>query len=282
MTATRPAGQRLRIDPRIRERRRDVARSAGRRRLRMIVALFVVGSVGFSIRLLLSSSWLSVHSVSISGSSKYSSAQIMAAGKLVVGEPLIYVNSSLAAKRIESLPWISTARVIKKWPDALQVDLSSRVPIAELYGPTGPYGAVDLTGRVIQLGQLPGTGGPNSIISLCYRSAVSSSKALADLKTCVNPPIPAGGNLPGSYDPLLRLAGAVRASSLRADVHELVSSSPSHLYAVLSDGVAVRFGSDAALSQKLRALELIRSQVSTAGYSTIDVRVPSEPVLSHW
>ena len=136
---------------------------------------------------------------------------------------------------------------------------------------------VDSTGRVL-------ADQPTSavkLVTMCMYDGVTSSKVLAQASGCKPENFVPGSFLPASFNPLLHLASALKANPV-ASFSELALSASGELDGRLASGVAVRFGSDSQLSQKLRALQLLLAHASTAGYTTIDVRVPQEPVLSNW
>ena len=68
--------------------------------------------------------------------------------------PLIDIDTASAAKRIEALPWIKSARVSVHWPDSVSVGVTERTAVAVVRGPergTSPilWALVDSTGRVL-------------------------------------------------------------------------------------------------------------------------------------
>ena len=277
MTATKQETRKMRIDPRIRERRNKVARSKGRRRLYLIVALFIFLGGYFAVRALLRTSIFSVQKIEVSGSTHYSSAALIAQSGIPMGFPLTEVNPQRVVQRIEQLSWNGAVIVKKKWPSTLQISVKNRVAVGVV--PASPTTSllVDQTGRVLAV--QPSSAG--KFLRLCLMADIPSSKSLLQGTGCQYQSTGLASYISPSFSPLLQLSVALRSSPV-ASFSLLAASSTGEIDGELSNGAAVRFGSTSQLNQKLRALQLLLSQASTAGYTTVDLRVPQEPVLSNW
>lgn len=277
MTATKQDATKPPIDPRIRERRNTVARSEGRKRLYLLLAVLVAIGGYFAARALLRTSLFSVQKFEIIGGSHYSKSALISQSGVGTGFPLTEVNPQVVARRLEQLPWDGAVTVKKMWPNTLQVSIKDRTALAVIPQSSKMQLLVDSTGRVLAL--QPSSKG--KWLPVCMMASIPSSKALAQVNGCEFQNIAAGSFLPPSFSPLLEAAAALRANPV-ASFSELALSSSGEIDGRLASGVAVRFGSVSQLNSKLRALQLLLSQASTAGYSTIDLRVPTEPVLSNW
>ncbi len=277
MTATRQSEKRLRIDPRIKERRNKVARLKGRRRLYVILAIFALIGSYFLVRALLRTSLFAVRKIEIVGASHYPDSVLASQSGIPIGFPLTAVNPEKVAKRIEQLPWDGAATVRKKWPNTLEISVKERSALAVVPQSPKTELLVDSTGRV--LATQPSSNG--KWLSLCLMGSIPSSKALAQPNSCQLQNVRPGSFVPSSFAPLLKVASALHADPA-AGFSEVAISTSGEIDGRLANGLAVRFGPDTQLSQKLRALQLILTQASTKGYSTVDLRVPQEPVLSNW
>ncbi|TAN21747.1 MAG: FtsQ-type POTRA domain-containing protein [Actinomycetota bacterium] len=277
MTATAEHGKSIRIDPRIRERRNKVARSQGRRRLYVIVAILVAMGGYFAVRAILRTSIFAVRQIEVTGSTHYSNSLLVAQSGIPIGYPLTEVNPALISQRMEQLSWIGPVTVRKEWPGRLKITVRERKVLAFIPESSASNLEVDNTGRVLATVR----SGVGKSIKLCVMPDIASSKALVQSAACKAQATPVGSYVSGKLDPLLAIDAALHSTPV-ADFSELATSNSGEIDGVLANGVAVRFGSTAQLQQKLRALQLILSQASTAGYATIDLRSPLEPVLSNW
>ncbi len=277
MTATEHEARKMRIDPRIRERRNKVARSKGRKRLYLIVAVFIVIGGYFAVRALLRTSMFSVQKIEVSGSTHYPSAALISQSGIPLGFPLTEVNPQSVVQRIEELSWNGSVIVKKKWPSTLQIFVRNRVALSVVPASSTTSLVVDQTGRVLAV--QPSSAG--KLLRLCLMANIPSSKALGQGTGCEYQSTGLASYISPLFKPLLQLSLALRSDPV-ASFSELAASSTGEIDGELSNGVAVRFGSTSKLDQKLRALQLLLSEASTAGYSTIDLRVPQEPVLSNW
>lgn len=67
--------------------------------------------------------------VEVLGASHYSQQEILALANLERGDPLLWVNGWRSRALVQD-PWISRARIIRHWPDALSVAVWEREPFA--------------------------------------------------------------------------------------------------------------------------------------------------------
>lgn len=266
------------IDPRIRERRNKVLRSTGRRRLYAIAAVILTFVLILVLHLLLRTSIFSVQTINVYGSTHYSKGSIISSSGVLPGTPLTEIDPKVVAKRLESMPWNAAVTVQKKWPSTLNISVTGRFPLVVIAESATTDLLIDSTGRVLTQQSSASSG---NWIRLCLSSNISSSKQLKSQAGCTFQSVPVGSFISTKYRPLLAVASALRSSHF-SQITELALSSNGGIDGLLRTGVAVRFGSTSQLDQKIRSLGLILKQASIAGYSTIDVRVPAEPVLSNW
>ena len=122
----RPA--RPRIDPRFRERRIEVIRAAGRRRLRVtLVVTSVVVALGLGY-LTVHSPLLDVDRVEVVGAHREPITEILAAGGVHKGAPLLLVNTGAVSHRIARLRWVAGVQVHRKLPGTLEYVVTEYLP----------------------------------------------------------------------------------------------------------------------------------------------------------
>jgi cell division protein FtsQ len=257
--AGRPGGRHQReIDPRITERRVGVARAAGRRRLKGLVAALVVVALGAGLFALAHSPLVSARLVTVSGARHTTTAEILAAGGLAGDPPLIDINTLAAAHAIERLPWVKTASVSVSFPSSARVVVTERHAVAVVGRKPGGEALLDVTGRV--LADVPG-----------------HVAGLVTIEGLAPPPAPGGRERDAAA--LLATAAALPAS-LVARVVALRVERGLGVVAVLRGAPRAILGSDSELAEKMVALATVLSRVSLQGIATIDLRAPSDPVLT--
>lgn len=157
------------IDPRLAERRREVAEDRARRKVgRLLKFLIAIALLGGGVWILLSP-LLSIEEVLTSGIAASSADEVLANSGVVPGTPLILIRSGEIESLLEDDPWVSAASVDLDWPNRVVVTIEERVPVAWLETDDGwgfyavdgvQLGAApepDPTMPWIQLGAMPGS-----------------------------------------------------------------------------------------------------------------------------
>lgn len=139
------------IDPRIRARRVEVRRSEGRKRLRVVMILGAVLGVAVLALGLLFTPLLDVDRFTVAGQFRTDPADIVAAGGIEQGAPLLTADLAAAADRIEALPWVAEATARRRWPGTVRYRVVERVPAAAVAAADGTWVAVDGEGQVLAL-----------------------------------------------------------------------------------------------------------------------------------
>jgi cell division protein FtsQ len=140
------------IDPRLAERRREVAEDRARRKVsRLLKFLIAIGLVGAGVWLLLSP-LLSVEEVITSGIGASSADEVLANSGVVPGTPLILIRSGEIESLLEDDPWVGAASVDLDWPNRVVVTIEERLPVAWLETEDG-WGFYAVDG--VQLGSAP-------------------------------------------------------------------------------------------------------------------------------
>ena len=146
------------IDPRIRERRIEVIREAGRRRLRItlvIASTIVVLGLAY---LTVHSPLLDVDHIRVSGATREGSAAIVKAAGLEKGAPMFWVDSGRIAARLERLPWVAHARVERDFPGSVKIAVTEYKPTAYVRVAADRVALVAATGHVIAFARAPTPG----------------------------------------------------------------------------------------------------------------------------
>jgi cell division septal protein FtsQ len=240
----------------MRARRIEVRRDHGRRRLRRVVVLGVVlavVAVAFGIS---QSPLLAVDHLRVTGSPHTPEASVLAAGGVHRGDPLVGVHPGAVAHRIEALPWVDHASVVRRWSGTVLVKITERRPVAVVAGSAGRF-VVDADGRVLAPAGAAGSTG-DAVPVLVGRVAIHP-----------------GGSLGGRWALTLRIAGALPPSLRR----EVATVGGSRL--TLRSGTEVTLCDGTQLATKVRSIRAVLADLAASGdVGRLNVCVPSAPALT--
>jgi cell division protein FtsQ len=242
--------------PRIRRRRLAVQRDRGRRRLHRVTWVLAVVATVVTGAALAQTPLLDVDRVQVAGADRTAVATVRWAAGIARGDALLTLDEAGAEQRVEELPWVAEADVVRDWPGTVRVAVTERTPAALVQLGTGlPPAVVDAHGRVLDVG------GP----------------VPPGLVTVTRGPgrLTEGATVPATVRDALRVAVGAAERAPGA----VVSVSPD-LEATLAGGGVVRFGSAEALEEKLVALATVLSDVDLTDLAVLDLRVPSSPALT--
>ncbi|MDP8976690.1 MAG: FtsQ-type POTRA domain-containing protein [Actinomycetota bacterium] len=247
------------MDPRIRQRRVDVRRQEGRRRLWFLVVaasvlLAAAAAVGAT-----RSPLLDVDTVEVRGATHTPRGALLAAGGLQPRPLMVDVNPPLVSRRVETLPWVLRARTRRAWPARVIVDVTERAPAAAVRTGTA-WAVVDVTGRVLEAG--------------------AARPADVPVLTGAPTPGPAGTSLPAAAAGSLRVVAAM-PSPLQARVDEILTTPGGEVVLRLEPpGGEILLGRPEGLESKLSAALTVLEKANVSRLAVLDVRVPAAPVLT--
>lgn len=251
-TETRPRS--VAMDPRIRERRIEVKREMGRRRLRWLTVVAIVVCVAGATYLLVNSALLDVDHIPVRGAQHVSAHDVQVASGVHTGDPLLLVDTATVAHRLEKMPWVEHATVTKSMPNTLRIAVTEYEPAA--------YARV---GRDIVL-------------------LASNGRALARVKSVPAGVVeirgvrvaPANGELlspPEAAHLTATLPDALAKQVKAVDVSGVGVS------LVLASGGELRLGAPTDIDAKAAAGLAVLAHNGTAPFAFIDVSTPATPVL---
>ena len=243
------------MDPRIQSRRIDVMRAKGRRRLRLLLLIIAVLSLGVGGYFLSKSSLFDVDEIVIEGVSTELEGEVREAADINKGKPLLEVDTSSSSKRIEAIPWVREARISRSWGGTITIRVSTREPVAAFLSEEG-WVVVDIEGRVLDKeDELP-------YDLLPIEEEVGS--------------LSIGEWAPEQVIPLIQVAGTI-STELTGDVSSIKGGNQIEL--LLFGGGKILFGDSSDIEEKALAAATILSQVDQSSVLHIDVRAPLTPVL---
>jgi cell division protein FtsQ len=234
------------IDPRMRARRIAVTREQGRQRLHRLLAVLGMLAVTGVATGAVFSPLLDVDQVAVTGADGARAAEVRHAAAVRTGAPLLLVDTGAVQARVEALPWVGHAHVVRDLPGTLRVEVSLRMPVA--------WKA--LGGGGVQLVDARGT-----TVTTAAQAPAGLPELQADRRSS---PIAA------------RVAGAL-VPALRDRVSTVVVTG-GQVALQLVDGHDVRLGDPDQLAAKARAALAVLETLGTTSFSYLDVTVPSAPV----
>ena len=120
------------VDPRIRARRASVARDAGRRRLRRLLALAAVIGVALLALALTWTPALDIERIDVRGASHTSPDAVTEAAGITPGDPLAWFDADAAEQGIAALPWVDDVVITRSWTGEVGIEVTERTPVAGL------------------------------------------------------------------------------------------------------------------------------------------------------
>lgn len=244
------------LHPRMRSRRIAIRRTEGLRRLRRLtwglagLALLVDGLA------LAHTGFVDVDRFDVAGSPNTSAAAVQSASGIHAGDALLTLDESGAERRIEELPWVAEADVVRQWPGTVRITVTERQPAAVLQvkdDPAVPLALADATGRILDIGAHP-----EGLIAV----------------TQVPARLVEGGRVPAEARDALRIA-AVASQRMPGTIVSVTVG----LEATLGTGGVVLFGSVDDLDTKLMALSTVLARVDLDCLGTLNISVPDHPAL---
>ncbi|MGH9087788.1 MAG: cell division protein FtsQ/DivIB [Acidimicrobiales bacterium] len=253
-TRTRP-GAHTRIDPRIRQRRVEVKRRQGRRRLRLLLT-------GLSVLTVAGIAWTVLHSglfaagrITVVGSPHTPAAAVIGAAGLSDHPPLLDVGPGATAG-VERLPWVRRATVDVQWPDGVRINVVERQPAAVVQVPSG-WAVVDGSGHVLA-------------------DAASAPAGLPHLVGGGTPGAP-GSVVPGDKGGLA--VASTLPPAFAGQVTEVDQVPGGQVDLHLSSPVTVDLGATSQLHQKYEDVAAILAGATLQAGDVVDVAVPGAPVV---
>lgn len=257
------------MDPRIKQRRRGVSRARGRRRLIVVgVLLFVAAGVAGFVWVR-SSDVFAVRRVSVPVTHRVSGVDLRAAVSGAAGTNLLRVSTDQLEARLRSIPFVRTARVFRRFPDALEVDIVEYAPVVRIEGSDGVRWLLADDGRV--LARWDETADPESSALPLF---VPEAEVWPEPGVVTAPQIVEALPLAGD------LADGGAWSTQRYPVERVLVSGTGEITMILAGGGEVRLGDPRELDEKLMvALQVVDGYTSEGKkLEYVDVRAPAGPV----
>lgn len=250
------------VDPRIAERRRQVAYDRRRRILRRlgpvaVVVLLAAGAYGLS-----QTAAMDVDQVVVDGSVRSDPVAVAAASGIRSGDPLLGLDAGAIESAVEALPWVADATLSRTWRSGTAtLTIVERTPSAIVRTPEGMM-VVDPSGRVLEFAP-PG-------VALLHGGGLAVVEGL--------PAAPAGTTLgPEVAAPLAVVAALTPGVRSRVEVVRAVGE---QVELQLQPDGTVELGRPVDLAEKVQTLQSVLAEVDLSCLAVVDVRVPDTGVLT--
>jgi len=252
------AGQRVGRAKRPRPHRRALLR----RLLGVVLGIVVFGAAGgAALQWLLTTPRFAVASIEVRGVSRVPSEQILAVAAIPRGTNIFRLDTMGVIDRVESLPEIRRADIVRELPNRVVISVEERRPFTLVHG--GRLHWMDEEGRL--LGATPeAVAPPMPVISGL------SPEELASMRTAPGPKARAAI---GVIRALLR-----SGTGLTAEISEIDMSRREGPVLYTVDGVEVRLGSE-DWDERLARLEGVLTQIATQDVRTVDLRFRDQVVF---
>jgi cell division protein FtsQ len=243
----------VRINPRIRERRIEVQREAGRRRLRVLLVVTSVLSAAGLAFLTITSPLLDVDAIRVAGARHVTAAQVRAASGVHLHDHLLFADTGAIARRLERLAWVDHASVSTDLPGTVEIRVTEYAPVAYVRMRRGVM-LVAANGHVIA----PARRAPARTVEVRGIRRVPAAGAL------LSPPDAAGI--------VTRLPRALASRVVAVDV------SGAGPVLDLTGGGEIRLGDTSDLGAKAASAQAVLAQIGAGRFEYIDVSTPDRPV----
>jgi hypothetical protein len=201
------------------------------------------------------SAFLDVDEVLVIGVSGSQVEEILAVAEIPKGKPLLEVNSSSSAHKIEEIPWVDEARVSRSFGGSVTIQVTTRKPVAA-FEREGRWLLVDIEGRALEEVQIL----PFDLLPI----------VADDMNVSI------GEWVPEQVIPPIEVAAGI-SLELVADVSYIKGDTSLELF--LFGGGKILFGDTDDLETKVLAAATLLSQVDQSSVLHVDVRAPLTPVL---
>jgi cell division protein FtsQ len=241
-------------------------RPARRARLRRLVigvlaTMVITAGGGAGLHWLLTTPRFGVASVEVRGVSRVPPDQILAAAAIQSGTNIFKLDTIGVTGRVESLPEVRRADVVRELPNRVVISVEERRPFTLVHG--GRLHWMDEEGRL--LGASPeAVAPPMPVISGL------SAEELASMRTAPGPKARAAI---GVIRALLR-----SGNGLTAEISEIDMSRREGPVLYTVDGVEVRLGTE-DWDERLIRLEGVLAQIATQDVRTVDLRFRDQVVF---
>ncbi|MDN5344240.1 MAG: cell division protein FtsQ [Clostridia bacterium] len=237
--------------PRVYRRRRQRLR-------RLLLFLLAVAACFYFIH----SGFFSLTHIEITGNEHIPAEELENLAAVARGVNLWQVNTTAIAQRLATHPLVAGARVTRRWPRTLAIQITERTPLALLVQ-DGAFLLVDGSGVVME--RVPRVGD----LRLPLISGLGKLEDAGPGRKVDHPGLQAA----------LAVVQQIPAED-RSHLQEVIASSPLNLQLIWTGNIRVKFGDGQQVAEKLARLqEALQGLVGQEGIDYIDVSYAGPPVV---
>jgi cell division protein FtsQ len=244
------------------KRPRPARRARVRRLLGVVLAIVVITAAGGAVlHWVLTTQRFAVASVEVRGVSRVPADQILAVAAIPRGSNIFKLDTLGIVDRVESLPEVRRADVVRELPNRVVISVEERRPFTLVHG--GRLHWMDEEGRLLGAS-------PEAVASPMPVISGLSADELASMRT---PPGPKARAAIGVIRALLR-----GGTGLAAEISEIDMSRREGPVLYTVDGVEVRLGTE-DWDERLARLEGVLTQIATQDVRSVDLRFRDQVVF---
>jgi hypothetical protein len=239
--------------------------------MRKVIVILAVLIIAFAISL-----FLKVTRIEVSGVSRVDINAVVSAGRLAVGESVVFADTKGAEKRIiAEFPYVESVHIFRKLPTTLRIDVIESTPIAYLELPDSKYAKISEAGRVLEIISGDNTERPEGIRITGIGTGIAET----------GKPYEPGSDESIRFGYCLEFLQAINASGetryLIAHINHIDASELLDFKFNLdyNGGFTVSLGSQEQTSRKLGTLSQTLEKLSPSDSGTIDLSVIGEAHL---
>lgn len=226
------------MDRKIRDRRQSVSRQRGGRRAALIFVLFLAVAAAVLFLWLRSSDVFAVKTITATATERITRDDISLVASQALGASLLRLSTGDLEEALRALPYVRSAEVYRRFPNALDVQLEEYEPVARLRCADGAVWLVAEDGRVLEAVASPA----GAALPLFVPATGEEPVAGELVSEAVVQALPLAVILMGA-DVSVHLASA----------REIRVSASGATTIVLQDGAELRLGDTTKLEHKLKA-----------------------------
>ncbi|MXV87930.1 MAG: FtsQ-type POTRA domain-containing protein [Acidimicrobiales bacterium] len=242
--------------------RGDTKSADQQRRHRWLTVTALVAVAAAVATILLAAGTFETDRIHFSGLHRVSYDEAYEAADIRPGDFMGTLDTGGAERSLESLPWVADARVRRRWPATVEVDVVERTPAAVALAAPGSWVLLDIEGRILT--------SPLTVVPELPRLSgiAAAPEPGAFLASDANALLAALSAAHGQ--PEFEVAALWR--DRRGDLRARVRQQPGDLV------LEVALGDDSAIGAKTAAIAAVIGEM-TASDAILDVSVPHLPVL---